>query len=1186
MSNPADFVHLHLHSQYSILDGAIRFDDLFAKAKEFGMDTVAITDHGAMFGALEFYVKARKAGLKPIVGCEFYVASGSRSDKKAKGDGLSHYHLVLLAMNKNGYHNLAKLASIAYLEGFYYKPRIDKAALAEHGQDLIALTACLHGEVPYKLGHDHNPEAARAAALELQGLFPGRLYLELQDNGLVEQEGVNQGLIKLSQETGIPLVATNDCHYLNREDAHAHEVLLCIQTGKTMNDGDRFRFSTDHLYFKSPEEMKRAFAATPEAIANTVAIASQCNLELDFKGHHFPLHQVQPGLSLEQEFEMKAREGLKFRLSQLQRKGVLNQEREESYRQRLEMEIEVIEKMGFPGYFLIVADFINWAKDQRIPVGPGRGSGAGSLVAYSLRITDIDPLAYGLIFERFLNIERKGMPDFDVDFCQDRRGEVIKYVQDKYGGDSHVAQIVTYSSLKAKGVLRDVGRVLGLPFAEVDKIAKLVPERLNITLAEVLAEEPRFKELEARDPQIKELISIAMRLEGLHRQIGTHAAGVVISPQPMTEYLPVCRGAKGEVLTQYDMKYTEMTGLVKFDFLGLKTLTVIDRALNLIEKERGKRLDLTMIPEDDEKTYKLLRKGDAQGVFQLESPGMRALLASMQPEVFTDLIALVALFRPGPLESGMVSAFVDTKHGRMVAKYPLPQLEPILKETYGVIVYQEQVMKIANVLANYSLGDADNLRRAMGKKIPEVMAGEKSKFMAGAKANHIPEDKAEYIFDLMAKFAGYGFNKSHSAAYALLAYQTAYLKAHYPAQFMAALLSLDVSNTDKVVLYINECKDHEIEVLPPDINESDQDFNVVEGRIRFGLAAVKNVGGAALDSIMEERGKEGAFTSLEDFCRRVDSRKVNKRVIESLIKAGAFDSLGARRAQLSAILDQAMEQAQAAQRQRQSGQFSLFGLLPEAETTKLNAIPLPELEEWDQKTMLAGEKETVGFYLTGHPLDQYRGELKELTDGDLATLAAETAEERLVRIGGLVQSCKDHKSKKGERMAFVTLEDLTASLEVVVFPSAFAEYGHLLAEDGPLIVQGRLQMDDRGNKPKLIADSIYPLAEARRKFTTGAALLLDGERLSRPGCEQLKKTLQEFYGDCPLAMTIHFPGQGEVDIDLPRDLTIKPCRELGERVASLALNAQLRYQIKRVEEQERNHRNGRPRPKGNPPATA
>jgi DNA polymerase-3 subunit alpha len=1163
MTQPANFVHLHVHTQYSMLDGAIRFKDLFAKCHEYGMDTVTITDHGSMYGALEFYVAAKKAGLKPIIGCEFYIAPDSRHIKKTKTDNsLQYYHLVLLAINKTGYQNLLKLASIAHMEGFYYKPRIDKEVLTKHSDGLIALTACLHGEVPYLVGHNKDFKAATKAALELQKLFPGRLYLEIQENGLQEQIAVNEGLKKLSAELGIPLVATNDCHYLEREDAYAHEVLLCIQTGKTINDADRFRFSTDELYFKSPQEMGAAFADCPQALENTVKIAEQCNIDLTFNDHFFPIYTVPEGQSLETVFEQKAREGLEERLAQLKIHTELTPELEETYRKRLDTEIAVILQMGFPGYFLIVADFINWSKEQHIPVGPGRGSGAGSLAAYCMKITDIDPIPYGLIFERFLNIERKGMPDFDVDFCQDRRGEVIEYVQKKYGGEEHVAQIVTYGSMKAKGVIRDVGRALAIPFSDVDKIAKLVPDKLGITLPEAICQEPRLQDLQKRDPQVNDLLKVAIRLEGLPRHTSTHAAGVVISPKPMVEYLPVCRGPKGEVLTQFAMKYTEMTGLIKFDFLGLKTLTVIEIANQLIAKTIGKRLDIAAIPMDDEKTYKLLRKGDALGVFQLESSGMRALLTSMKPELFTDLIALVALYRPGPLESGMVDDFVNTKHGKMVAKYPLPQLEPILKETYGVIVYQEQVMKIANVLANYSLGDADILRRAMGKKIPEVMNNEKEKFMNGCRTNNIQEDKAEYIFDLMAKFAGYGFNKSHSAAYALIAYQTAFLKAHFPAQFMAALLSCDVSNTDKVVLYINECKDREIEVLPPDINESDHNFNVIEGRIRFGLAAVKNVGGAALDSIIEERVKEGPYKSLENFCNRIDSRRVNRRVIESLIKAGAYDSLGVKRSQLFAILDQALDQAQSAQRDKQSGQISLFGLLPEGDSLKATSIHLPDIPEWDQRELLAAEKETVGFYITGHPLDAYRKDLKEMVDADLATLS-DSKEERPVRVGGLIRTLKEHKSKNGERMAFVTLEDLSGSMEIIIFPRTFAECSELLNTSDPLIIQGNLQTsDERG--VKIIAETVDTINGARKKFTEKAHVFLQAEKVTRQGIEGLKKVFQQFYGECPVGLTIHFDNRGEVDIEVPADMTIRPCQGLRDSIAALISDCHIIFQQKQV----------------------
>ena len=1163
----ADFVHLHVHTQYSLLDGAIRLGDLIKTAKGYGMDTVTITDHGSMFGALQFYTMAKAAGVKPIIGCEFYISPTDRFDRSARSAGTAAYHLVLLAMNKDGYQNLMKLASIAQLEGFYYKPRIDKEVLAKYSDGLIALTACLHGAVPHAIIKGDMPKARREAK-ELQDIFGDRLYFELQENGIPDQTVANNGLKELSKEMNIQLVATNDCHYLHRDESTAHELLLCIQTGKTINDTTRFRFSTDELYYKSPEEMKRSFADVPEAIANTVKIADRCDLQLSFDDYHFPNFPVDEGETLDTMFERASRDGLEERLTELREQQEVSPELEKSYRDRLNHEIDVILKMGFPGYFLIVADFINWAKDQQIPVGPGRGSGAGSLCAYSMRITDIDPIPYGLIFERFLNIERQSMPDFDVDFCQDRRDEVIEYVKQRYGGSDHVAQIVTFGSMKAKAVIRDVGRALAMTFSDVDRIAKLIPDQIGITIKQAIIEEPRLKDLENRDPQIGQLLAIAKTLEGLNRHTSIHAAGVVISPLPMVEYLPLCKGPKGEVLTQFDMKYTEKTGLIKFDFLGLKTLTVIDRAVKMLEQDTGHKLDIQKIPLDDAKSYDLLCRGDAIGVFQLESSGMRALLTDMKPEVFSDLIALVALYRPGPLESGMVADFVNTKHGRMTATYPLPQLEPILKETYGVIVYQEQVMKIANVLASYSLGDADNLRRAMGKKIPEVMEEQRSKFMAGAKENKIPLDKAEYIFDLMAKFAGYGFNKSHSAAYAYIAYQTAYLKAHYPSPFMAALLSLDMNNTDKVVLYINECKDHEIEVLPPDINESFKDFTVIDDRIRFGLAAVKNVGGAALDSIIEVREEEGPYKSLEDFCSRVDGSRVNRRVIESLVKAGAFDSMGARRSQHFAILDQAMERAKATQRDRESGQISLFAALPvtaEGENNGQNII-LPDLDEWDEKERLALEKETVGFYITGHPLDNVRQEIKAVADTDCIGLN-EWGDQQPVRVGGLVRTFKPHKSKKGDAMGFVTLEDTTGAVEVVIFPSTYAECSLLLTGSEPIVIQGKLEKDERG--PKIIADAVDPLHVAREKYTDSAKIILHSDKVGRRKIEDLKKILLSHHGSCPISLTLHFPNQGEVDLELPRDMTIHPCKAFTDQVEETLGYPGISFQRKKSQLQER-----------------
>ena len=1140
----AGFTHLHVHTQYSLLDGAIRISDLLDKCKEYEMDSVAITDHGAMFGALEFYSKAKKAGIKPIVGCELYVAPGDMREKKAV-DGNIAFHIILLAMDHTGYQNLMKMASIAQFEGFYYKPRIDMKTLEENNEGIIALTACLHGQVPYLIGRG-DMEGARKKTAELYSIFGDRLYFELQENGLDEQRPVNEGLMLLSKETGIKLVATNDCHYLNRDEAHAHELLLCIQTGKTINDPNRFRFSTDEFYFKSPDTMKRSFSYCPEAIATTQEIVSRCNLEIPFGDYYFPNFPVEEGETLETMFKKACWDGLNDRFNEMRERGTYSADIEKTYTDRLKTEIDVITTMGFPAYFLIVADFINWAKDRSIPVGPGRGSGAGSLAAYAMKITNIDPIPYGLIFERFLNIERKSMPDFDIDFCQERRSEVIEYVRQKYGGAEHVAQIVTYGSMKARGVIRDVGRALNIPYGDVDKVAKLVPDQLKMTIKKAMVEEPKLQEVADTDPQVSELLSVSMTLEGLARHTSTHAAGVVVSPGPMTQYLPVCRGSNNETLTQFDMKHTEMTGLIKVDFLGLNTLTVIDKALKHIKKDIGIDLNIDAIPMDDAKTYDLLCKGDTQGVFQLESGGMRELLVKMAPEQFSDLIALVALYRPGPLDSGMVNDFVETKHHRKTANYPLPDIKPVLEETYGVIVYQEQVMKIANILASYTLGDADILRRAMGKKIPEVMQEEKIKFMKGALANGHPKDKAEYIFDLMAKFAGYGFNKSHSAAYALVAYQTAYLKAHYMPQFICALLSCDMTNTDKVVLYINECKEHKIEVRPPDINESVKDFSVKDDIIRFGLAAVKNVGESALDSIIEERDKNGKFTSLPDFCNRVDSRRVNSRVIESLIKSGSFDSLGYKRSQYFAILEKAMEQAKAVQRDLQSGQMSLFAVAPQASSpVEATAIVMPDLPEWEERKKLAFEKETVGFYITGHPLDGAIQEINTVIDCSIQELK-EWPENQPVRIGGLLRSVKKHKSKKGDPMAFLTVEDIYESIEVVVFPEPYRRCEALLSSTDPVIVQGKVQQDERG--PKIIAESIDSLAEAREKYTESARIRLESDKLSRQQMEKVKGTLYQYHGNCPILVTLHFPGRGEVDIEVLKDLTIRPCRELTDKL--------------------------------------
>lgn len=1148
-----------------MLDGAIRFDNLIDRVKEFKMPAVALTDHGAMYGALEFYDKATTAGIKPLVGCELYVAQNGRF-KKDQNAG-HNFHIVLLAMNKTGYQNLMKLASMAQTEGFYYKPRIDYELLAEYQEGLIALSACLHGEIAWRLTHN-DPIGAKKKAAELQNIFGDRLYFELQENGIPEQKIANKGLIAIGKELDIKVVATNDCHYLNRDESYAHEVLLCIQTGRTMSDPKRFRFSTDELYFKSPEEMAEQFSYCPEALTNTLEVADRCNLELEFGKHYFPHFPIPEGKTLESLFADACHDGLEKRFAHLRKMNTLTPEDIQIYRDRLEHEIKVIQKMGFAAYFLIVADFINWAKEKKIPVGPGRGSGAGSLAAYCMQITDIDPIPYGLIFERFLNVERMSMPDFDIDFCKDGRDEVINYVRKKYGGDDHVAQIVAYGSMKARGVIRDVGRVLEIPLPKVDRIAKLVPEELKITLDKAIDKEPLLREAMKED-DIRELLTVAKTLEGLSRHKSTHAAGVVISPGPMVEFLPLCIGQNKEVLTQYDMKYTEKTGLIKFDFLGLKTLTVIDRALRLIKQDIGTEIQLNTIPLDDPKTYNLLCEANSLGVFQLESDGMRDLLKKMKPEVFTDLIALVALYRPGPLESGMVNTFVDTKHGHRLPEYPVPQLKEVLEETYGVIVYQEQVMKIANILAGYSLGDADILRRAMGKKNPAVMEQEREKFMAGALTNNIPEQKATYIFDLMAKFAGYGFNKSHSAAYALIAYQTAYLKAHYPAQYMAALLSCDMDNTDKVVKYINECKAHNIDVLPPDINESFKDFTVINDRIRFGLEAVKNVGGAALISIIEEREANGPYPTLSDFCSRIDPSRVNRKVIESLVKAGAFDSLKCKRSQLMEALDVTLEKAKAVQRDRLSGQMNLFSIDNRQKETNFTCIELPDIPEWSKLKKLAFEKETLGFFLTGHPLEGVADDLKKVTDTDLEALT-KCGEKQLVRIGGIIESYKTLNSKKGDRMAFAVLADMTSRVEVIIFPNTFAECSDILDQDEAVVVLGQVQLNERG--AKIIAESIDTLSQAMIKYTKEIAIRVRAQQTNRQQLEMLKEMFYQHHGTCPVRLILHFDGRGEVDVEILKDLKIKPSAEFFHQVEKTLGYPALTIELKDIEPPARNNR--------------
>ncbi len=1152
----ASFVHLHVHTEYSLLDGAIRLGDLMARAREHRLPAVAVTDHGAMYGTVEFYKAALKAGVKPVFGCEVYVAPGSRTVKKPDRHGETNFHLILLARNLDGYRNLCRLVTAGYTEGFYYKPRIDKELLRELSGGLIGLSACLKGEVPRAVLRG-DPEGARRLVEEYASIFgEDNYYLELMENGIPEQRQVNEALIDLGRSLGIPVVATNDCHYLDREDAASHEVLVCIQTGKTLDDEKRMKMSTDEFYLKRPEEMAQQFAYCPEAVTNTVAIAERCNVELDLKTYHFPEYQVPEGETLADCLDRMARQGLEERL-RARRYASAEEEAEvrRQYLERLERELGTIRQMGFPGYFLIVQDFINWAKRNGVPVGPGRGSAAGSLVAYALRITNLDPLPYGLLFERFLNPERVSMPDIDVDFCFENRDKVIRYVTEKYGADK-VAQITTFGKMLARAVIRDVGRVMGLPYGEVDRIAKLVPARLGITLKEALDEEPRLREAMDSDPRIKELVTHALKLEGLNRHASTHAAGVVIGNRSLVDYLPLYKGQNGELVTQFAMKSVEAIGLVKFDFLGLKTLTVITDAVRIVNEDRpeAERLDIDEVPLDDPETYELLCRGETTGVFQLESSGMKELMVKLRPSTFEDIIALVALYRPGPLGSGMVEDFIRRKHGQIPIEYELPELEPILKDTYGVIVYQEQVMQIAQVLADYTLGEADLLRRAMGKKIAEEMAKQKNRFLDGARKKGIDPKKAEKIFDLMAKFAEYGFNKSHSAAYALVAYQTAYLKAHHPVAFMAALLTNDRANTDKVVKDIAECREMGIAVLPPDVNESDLHFTVVGDAIRFGLAAVKNVGEAAIENVLRVRREDGPFRGLRDFCRRVDLQKVNRKVIESLIRCGAFDSLGGSRAQYLAYLDRCLEEAASLQRDRARGQTNLFEALAATqgdEGPSEVGDELPDVPPLAPADELKAEKEVLGMYLTGHPLGEWEDLLRASTDAPIGELG-ERPDRAQVTVGGMVAARRVIRTKNGSRMAFFTLEDLTGAVEVVAFSEVFARAEEWIqAEDVPLVVQGVLERNE--DNLKVLAEEVLPLDQAPERLTREVHIQVNAAFHGREDLEALQRLLAsaDLRGQTPAFLRILVPEKAEAVVRLPDRYAVRASGELRSRVREL-----------------------------------
>ena len=1118
------FVHLHVHSQYSLLDGACHLERLIQKAKEYKMPALALTDHGNLFGAIDFYSLAQREGVKPIIGCEVYVAPGSRLERYPQdGQYEGANHLTLLARDKIGYKNLMKLVTAGYLEGFYYKPRIDKELLSQHSEGLLALSGCLNSELCQLLLQKDEERALGAAAWHRDLFGKENYFLELQHHGIPAQQEVNQGLLKVAKKLEVSLVATNDVHYLNTSDHKAHDILLCIQTGKTVADKDRMRFSAEQFYFKSPQEMQNIFGELPEALSNTLAIAERCNLQLEFHKIHLPPYQVPQGHTLDSYLAERSWGGLKERYREITPEA----------KDRLARELKVIEKMGFAGYFLIVWDFIRFAKERGISVGPGRGSAAGSLVAYALGITNIDPLRYGLLFERFLNPERISPPDMDIDFSDDRRDEVIEYVAMKYGKEN-VAQIITFGTLGAKAVIRDVGRALGMPYGEVDRIAKMVPNILNITLEEAIAQSPPLAEAVRSRPEINDLWQIAKSLEGLTRHASTHAAGVVISGELLIEHVPLYKGTKGEITTQYAMGAIEKIGLLKMDFLGLRTLTVIANTLKLLRETRGVELRADQIPFDDPKTFQLLSEARTLGVFQLESSGMRDLLRRLRPERLEDVIALVALYRPGPME--MIPDFINRRHGRVKITYEHPLMEKYLKETYGIMVYQEQVMQIASEMAGFTMGEADILRRAMGKKNPELMAEQREKFIHGAAMRGVPKAKAEKIFDLMAQFAGYGFNKSHAAAYAVVAYQTAYLKANYPVEFMAALLTSEMGDTDKIVKYIEECRQMGIEILPPDVNESSSTFRVVGGKIRFGLVAVKNVGEAAIQSIINARLTGGKFTFLHDFCERVDLRLVNKRVIESLIKCGAFDSLGCRRSQLMAAVDQAMETASAAQRDRAKGQVSLLDILGGG-TDRAVRPRLPDIPEWSHMQRLGAERETLGFYLTGHPLAEYEALCRRYTTTTTDELVS-LKDKETVRICGIVTAVKEVSTKNGDRMAFVTIEDLRSSVEAIAFPDLYRTKMLHLVKENPVLVRGQVDVGEEA--VKLLLTDVQPLNGLREEPKVGVEILLREEVLSVEILRRIYSVASHFKGEATLKLRLYLDQETTVVIEAGEELRVQP----------------------------------------------
>lgn len=1138
---PAQFVHLHQHTEFSLLDSTVRIPELMQKARSLGVPAAAMTDHGSLYGAIPFYREATKAGIKPIIGCEVYMAPGSRKDKDAASARDSSYHFLLLAKDERGYQNLLKMVTEAHLTGFYYKPRIDRELLSAHHEGLIATSACLKGEVAQNLLNNQKDRALNFVDYCRQ-LFGRDFYLEIQDHGLDMQKRVNREIVALSRETGIPLVATNDVHYLEKSHAASHDALICIGTGRLLADEERMRYGTEEFYYKSPQEMAELFRELPDAIKHTVQIAEQCNLLIDFGKNRYPEFEPPGGKTREDFFQELCAAGMLKRYGiDMTRAG--HRPEEKLLIDRYKLEYQVIKKTGFLSYFLIVWDFIHYAKNRKIPVGPGRGSGAGSIIAYLLEITDCDPIRYNLLFERFLNPERISAPDFDIDFCYNRRPEVIDYVRKKYG-DHNVAQIITFGTMGAKAVVRDVARVMSFSYGEADRLAKMIPNDLKITLDKALKLSPDLKKAVDSDPRVQELMAHAQNLEGLARQASVHAAGVVICGEPLFHFVPLTRGKDNEIVTQYSMEPLGDLGLLKMDFLGLKTLTVVDDALKIIEKTRGVRLEAHQIPLDDRKTFDLLNRGDTIAVFQLESGGMRDLCRKFGVHSIDDIFALIALYRPGPMD--LIPDYIRRKSGSTPIEYEHPLLEAVCKDTYGIMIYQEQVMQAASLLAGFSLGAADILRRAMGKKKPEEMAKQREIFIKGCHStNNIPKAKAEKIFNLLEKFAGYGFNKSHSAAYGLITYQTAFLKANYPVEYMAAVMSNDLGNQDKITVFINESREMEIEVLPPDVNESDVGFTVIdEHRIRFGLAAVKNVGEGAVLAILSER-KEQPFKSLMDFCTRLDTRIANKKLLESLIKCGAFDFTAEPRARLFAQLDEVMGIASSTQKERAAGQGALFG---DALNTPVSRRSQTTTAEWPQNQLLAFEKELLGFYVTGHPLTQFAdileryelkstGHLNELPDGEMT------------RIGGIINKLRKAVTKRDQReMCSFEIEDLEGSAEVVVYPDSYQSSKQFCHDERAVFVLGRV--DKRDEKPKLIASDVLPLEKVPERFTQALHLRLPAS-VAPEQLQAARQILREYPGRCPVLLCISYPNGELVFLDTEDSCQVNPGGELLHKLKHL-----------------------------------